>query len=259
MMMLWALLGAIFIGVSLGLLGSGGSITTVPILIYWVGLDPKVAFASSLAIVGAISAVSAISYAKKGLIDWRSVVWFGFPAMVGAVIGAHVSEYVASWFQLLVFAGLLLTAAVLMLRPIPLSDQARPPRAFWKIATDGVVVGAITGLVGVGGGFLIIPALVLLGGLSMSLAVGTSLIIIVMKAVTGFWEYLHVLERLDLALDWQIIVLFSLVGIVGGQLGMRLHDRLPQQLLRRIFAIFLLLIGAFIVWQNLPKLIGVLS
>ncbi len=255
-MVIWTWVGAILIGVSLGLLGSGGSFLTVPVLVYLVGLDEKVAFASALAIVGLISLFSAIGYARRDQIDWRAVVWFGVPGMVGAVIGAYISRYVASWVQMLIFAVLLLSAAILMLRPIKLTDAAHAPRAFWQVALDGLIVGCVTGLVGVGGGFLIIPALVLLGGLSMSLAVGTSLVIISMKSASGFWEYLHVLKALELSLDWGLIIVFSLLGIVGGFIGQKLNSRLPQVLLRKIFAVFLLFMGAFILWHNLPKLMG---
>lgn len=254
--MILAWLGAILIGVSLGLLGSGGSILTVPVLVYLVGQDEKVAFAGSLAIVGVISLVSALAYARRGQIDWRSVVWFGLPGMVGAVLGAYAARWVPGWVQMLVFAAMMLVAAVLMLRPMSLSEEARTPRPFWKIGTDGLLVGALTGLVGVGGGFLIIPALVLLGGLSMSLAVGTSLMIIAMKSASGFWEYLHVLDDLNLSLDWGLIGLFSLLGVAGGYLGQRLNDKLPQEVLRQVFAVFLLVMGAFIIWRNLPPLLG---
>lgn len=257
--MLWAWLGAVAIGLSLGLLGSGGSILTVPVLVYWVGQDEKVAFAGSLAIVGLISLVSAISYARKDLVDWRSAMFFGLPGMVGAVMGAYVARYIPSWMQMLLFAVLMLGAAWLMFRPINLDAAPKAARAFWKIGLDGLIVGAFTGLVGVGGGFLIIPALVLLGGLSMSLAVGTSLVIIAMKSASGFWEYLHVLSDLHLSLDWGLIGLFSALGVLGAWAGQHLNNRLPQQLLRQLFAVFLVLMGVFIVWRNLPQLLGVVS
>lgn len=257
--MLWVWLGAIAIGLSLGLLGSGGSILTVPVLIYWVGQDEKVAFASSLAIVGLISLVSAISYARKDMVDWRSAMFFGLPGMVGAVIGAYFARYVPAWSQMLLFALLMLSAAWLMFKPMDLNQTVNEARAFWKIGLDGLVVGALTGLVGVGGGFLIIPALVLLGGLSMSLAVGTSLVIITMKSASGFWEYLHVLNDLNLSLDWGLILIFSVLGIAGAWVGQLLNNRLPQALLRRLFAVFLLLMSAFIIWRNLSQLIGVLG
>lgn len=255
--MVLALLGALFIGISLGLLGSGGSILTVPVLVYLVGQDPKVAIAGSLLIVGIISTFSAIPYARQQLVKWRTVVVFGVPGMVGAVIGAWGAHFVSGAMQMIIFSVLMLTAAYLMFKPPKLdgSEEEHQERAMHKIAIDGLLVGAVTGLVGVGGGFLIIPALVLLGGLSMRLAVGTSLVIIAIKSYVGFIEYLHVLETLKLAIDWQVIIIFSIIGVIGGWLGHKISHRVNQQLLKRIFAGFLVLMGAFILYKNLPGLL----
>lgn len=254
--MIFAWIGALFIGLSLGLLGSGGSILTVPVLVYLVGQDPKVAIAGSLLIVGIISLFSAIPYARQRLIKWRTVVLFGVPGMLGAFLGAWAAHFVSDAVQMLVFSGLMLAASYLMFKPVKLEDASHPTqeRALYKIAIDGLVVGAITGLVGVGGGFLIIPALVLLGGLSMRLAVGTSLVIIAIKSFVGFAEYLQVLKALQLSIDWQVIGLFSLIGVVGGWLGHQVSSKIDQILLRKIFAVFLVLMGAFILYKNLPTL-----
>jgi uncharacterized membrane protein YfcA len=252
--MVVALIGALMIGLTMGLLGSGGSILSVPILIYLIGQEEKVAIAGSLIIVALISMVAAIPFALKKQIHWRSVVVFGVPGMLGAFVGAYAARYVEANVQMLVFSVLLLSAAYLMYRPIDLNAAPKHPRAVWKIALDGWVVGAVTGLVGVGGGFLIIPALVLLGGLSMSLAIGTSLVIILLKSAVGFVEYLRVLQELNLSLDWTVIALFSLVGILGGLLGGRLGQKLPQQILRRGFAGFLVLMGSYILYMNLGLL-----
>lgn len=257
--MLWAWLGALIVGISLGLLGSGGSILTVPILIYGVGLNEKLAFASSLAIVGLISAFSAYAYAKRGQIIWRSVFWFGLPGMAGAIGGAYIAKYLPSWVQLLLFSVLLLVAAYLMFRPVVSIEDRPQQRAVWKVALDGFFVGVITSLVGVGGGFLIIPALVLLGGLSMSMAVGTSLIIIAMNAASGFYTYLHVLSAFNLHIDWLIVTMFAGLGIVGGLIGQRLSDRIPQHRLRHLFGVFLVLMGVFMLWQNLPEMMKVMT
>jgi uncharacterized membrane protein YfcA len=254
--MILAWIGALLIGVSLGLLGSGGSILTVPVLIYLVGQDPKVAIAGSLMIVGIISVFSALPYARQGLVKWRTVVVFGLPGMLGAYLGAYGAHYVSNAVQMLIFSVLLLTAAYLMFRPVKLEDEGpTQERALYKIAIDGLLVGGVTGLVGVGGGFLIIPALVLLGGLSMRLAVGTSLVIIAAKSFVGFYEYLNVLSALQLSIDWHIIGLFSLIGIVGGWLGHKVSSRVDQALLKKIFSVFLVLIGVFILYKNLPNLL----
>jgi uncharacterized membrane protein YfcA len=173
--------GAIAIGVSLGLLGSGGSILTVPVLVYLIGQDEKVAIAGSLFIVGSIALAGSLQFLRAGFIDWRSVAIFGIPGMAGTWFGALLSAYIPGITQLALFAVVMLLASWLMLRPIKLDTGDGRPRALWKIAGDGLVVGVITGLVGVGGGFLIVPALVLLGGLSMHRAVATSLVIIALS------------------------------------------------------------------------------
>jgi uncharacterized membrane protein YfcA len=255
-MIIAAWLGALAIGVSLGLLGSGGSIVTVPVLVYLVGQPDKVAIASSLAIVGGISLIGAVPFALSRRISWRSVLFFGLPGMAGSFLGAYIAQYVSGTVQLLLFAGIMLLAAIFMLRPEDTEDEkADKPHALWKIGLEGLTVGAITGLVGVGGGFLIVPALALLGGLPMHIAIGTSLLIIALKSFVGFFEYLNVLTDLNLTVDWNVVFIFIGLGVVGGFLGNRLGRNMPQELLKRVFAVFLLAMGAFILYQNVPKVL----
>lgn len=243
------------VGVSLGLLGSGGSILTVPILIYLLGQPDKVAIAGSLAIVGAISLIAAVPHALRRQIDWRSVVLFGVPGMVGAWGGAYLAHFVSGSFQLVLFGLVMLLAAGLML--LPASAQARATRqAWWIVGAEGLAVGVVTGLVGVGGGFLIVPALVLLGGLPIHVAVGTSLVIIALKSCVGILEYLQVLQGAGLTLDWTVIAMFSAVGIVGSLLGGRLGLRMSRTVLQRVFAALLLLTSVFILWQNVGELLS---
>jgi len=254
--MIFAWIGALFIGLTLGLLGSGGSILTVPVLTYLVGQETKVAIAGSLMIVAIISLFSAIPYAKQKLVKWRTVILFGIPGMLGAVVGAWAAHFVSDAMQMLIFSVLLLAASYLMFKPMKLqdADHEHEERAKSKIIIDGFVVGAVTGLVGVGGGFLIIPALVLLGGLSMRLAVGTSLVIIAIKSLAGFIGYLPVLDSLNLSVDWQIIWIFSIIGVIGGWLGHKISAHINQASLKRGFAVFLVLMGAFILYKNVPNL-----
>lgn len=254
--MIWAWLGAISIGLSLGLLGSGGSILTVPVLVYLVGQDEKVAIAGSLAVVGTIALAGALQYLRSGQVDWRNVGWFGVPGMVGTWLGAMIAAYVSGLVQLALFAGVMLLAAVMMLKGNGISGATEhAPRARWKIAADGLAVGALTGLVGVGGGFLIVPALVLLGGLSMHRAVATSLVIIALKSYSGFIKYLSVLESQGLQLDWPTLGIVTGLGIAGSWAGNQLAGRIPQRTLRRIFGAFLILMGAYILWRTLPQLV----
>ena len=248
-----AWMGALAIGLSLGLLGSGGSILTVPVLIFLVGESEKVAIAESLGIVGGIAMVAAVPFAIRGLVAWRTVAVFGIPGMAGAYLGATLSRYISGPAQLTLFAIIMLVAAILMFRPpaLPRGGAGTRPRAPWKIAMDGLLVGVVTGLVGVGGGFLIVPALVLLGGLSMQLAVGTSLAIIALKSFTGFARYLEVLAAMGLSVNWQLIGTFTLVGALGTLLGNWIGGRVPQQRLREVFAVLLVVMGAFVLYTSL--------
>jgi uncharacterized membrane protein YfcA len=251
-----AILGALIVGLCLGLLGSGGSILTLPILTFLLGMPDKVAIASSLAIVGAISLFAAIPFARAGQVDTRSLLFFGVPSMIGSYLGAYISQFVSGPVQLAIFAGLMLIAAVLMLKPIALHEGGNPKiRPKYKIAVDGLLVGIITGLVGVGGGFMIVPALVLLVHLPMRRAVGTSLSIIALKSLTGFIKHAQILNELDLVLDWNVIAVFSVVGVLGSQVGRILGSKVNQASLKRGFGFFLIAMGIFIVYRTLPDLL----
>lgn len=244
-----ALFGALLIGLSLGLLGSGGSILTVPVLVYLVGEPPKQAIAESLLIVGGIALLGGLPYALRGLVDYRSLLLFGLPGMAGTYLGAWLSRFTSGEVQLLTFALVMLLAAYFMARPLPLRPKGA--RKAWKVVLEGLSVGVLTGFVGVGGGFLIVPALVLLGGLPMHLAVGTSLFTIALKSFAGFYKYLHLLPEYGLSVDWGLALLFIAFGAVGSFLGGRIAVGLPQGALKRGFALFLVVMGVFIVAQNL--------
>jgi uncharacterized membrane protein YfcA len=254
--MVGVLFGALSIGLTLGILGSGGSIITVPVLAYLVGQEQKVAIAGSLVIVGIISAVAALQQIKKGNVDWRSVFYFGLPGMAGTYLGAFIAGFVSGSVQFVVFALIMLMAAWRMLAPQKSAEPNASPRAVWKIVIDGIGVGAVTGFVGIGGGFLIVPALVLLGGLSMSRAVATSLVIIAMNSASGYVKYQQVLAEKGLSLDWQIIGIISAVGIVGSVLGGRVSQHIPQDLLKKVFAVFLLFMAAYIGYQSIGTLLA---
>ncbi|KEF34673.1 permease [Deinococcus sp. RL] len=255
--MILAWLGAALIGLSLGLLGSGGSILTVPVLVYLVGEPDKLAIAESLAIVGGISLFGALPYALKRQIDWRSVLWFGVPGVTGTYLGAALSVYLSGVVQLMLFAAVMLLAAVMMFRPAKAGAEGVPHhRSPLKIGVEGLAVGVLTGLVGVGGGFLIIPALVLLGGLPMSLAVGTSLLIIAVKSFAGFYKYVHVLQDQNLTMHWDLIVIFTAIGILGSFLGARLGKNLSNERLKRGFAGFLVVMGLYVLATNVPKVLN---
>jgi len=250
--MILAWIGALMVGLSLGLLGSGGSILTVPLLIYLVGEQEKVAIAESLGIVGAISVAGFIPYALKKRVDWQSVILFGIPGMAGAYLGAFASHYVSSTFQLLLFATVMLGASIMMFREErPRGSKEKGSSiAWWLIALEGLAVGVLTGLVGVGGGFIIVPALVLLGGLSMHMAVGTSLAIIAMQSGTGFIKYLDVLDELGLSVNINLMLVFGLIGAAGSIIGRTIGSKISNRGLRKGFAVFLVLMGGYIIYMN---------
>lgn len=251
-----AWLGALLVGLVLGLLGSGGSILTVPVLVYLVGEPSKLAIAESLGIVAFVSFVGALPFVYRRLVSWRSVVLFGGPGMGGAYLGAWFSQFMPGELQLAIFAGVMLLAAVMMFgRQAPTGESAGM-RVHWKVMIDGLGVGVLTGVVGVGGGFLIVPALVFLGGLPMQLAIGTSLFIIAVKSVSGFVKYVDVLAEAGLSVHWDLVFLFSALGIVGSFVGGRIGAYVPQEHLKRVFAVFLLLMGGMIFGQNVATMVG---
>lgn len=256
---MFTIIGALLIGLTLGLLGSGGSAITVPVLIYLVGHDTKQSIAESMAIVGLISLAAVIPYARARQIDWHSVWSFGLPGMLGTFVGAWLGGVATEAIQLVVFGGVLVLAAYIMLRKGAPEQDAEEPLSrspLWKIATEGAVVGVITGFVGVGGGFLIVPALVVLGGLPMRLAIGTSLVIISIKAAVGFAKYEQYLLAHDMTVDLGTVVLFVLLGIFGSFAGKSLNSKLSPQALRKAFALFLVVLGSFVIVNEGRKLIA---
>ncbi|MCP9290684.1 sulfite exporter TauE/SafE family protein [Gracilimonas sediminicola] len=243
--------GALLIGISLGLLGSGGSILTVPVLIYLVGEPEKLAIAESLGIVAAISFIGSIPYVIKKEVHWVSLIFFGIPGMIGTYGGASLSQYISGNTQLMIFAGVMIIAAYMMIRERTKVSYKKPasiPK--WVLVIEGLVVGVLTGLVGVGGGFLIIPALVLIGGLSMRVAVGTSLLIITLKSILGFYKYIDVLAMEGLEMNWELIGVFSLIGIAGSFVGNKISQKVPQKQLKTGFGYFLMVMGAYIIYTN---------
>lgn len=253
--MIYALFGALAVGLSLGLLGSGGSILTVPVLVYLLHQPPKQAIAGSLAIVGAIALVGAARYASQRLVSWRHVLLFGLPGVVATYGGSWISQFVSGLVQLAVFAAIMGVAAWAMLRPPRLAGQAAGERALVWLIAAGIGVGLVTGFVGVGGGFLLVPALVMLGGLDMHRAVGTSLAVIVINSISGFYKHATLLVGAGQSLDWHVIGLFIVLGAGGSLVGNLVARRIPQHGLRRVFGVFLILMGAFILWRTIPGLL----
>lgn len=250
-----ALLGALAIGLTLGLLGSGGSILTVPVLVYVVGVPEKAAIAESLAIVCLIAGGGVIPFIFKRLVSWSTVLLFSLPGMIGAYMGALAATRISARVQLILFAVLMLSAAGLMLRRSAAhrdSSQQEPAGSagFETVIVQGFGIGVLTGLVGVGGGFLIVPALVLLVHLPMHKAVGTSLATITLNSAAGFYKHAQVLPSLHLQLDWHIITLFGALGVVGSLTGGAIARFIPHERLRRMFGVFLVIMASFLLWKN---------
>lgn len=267
-MLIYAIVGAMIVGLSLGVFGSGGSILTVPVLVYLLDHPEKVAIAESLGIVGSIALVGSLPNVRERLVHWRLALLFGVPGMLGTVSGAWLAGSVAGYVQLLVFALVMALAAIAMWRR---SSPPRNPDAEAKsrdepadhhhvplpaAATQGIGVGVLTGFVGVGGGFLIVPALVLLGRLPMRRAVATSLVIISMNAASGLIKHHHALTRGGTTPAWEVMGLFVAIGVVGSFAGRAVQGRLNQRLLQRCFAVFLIVMAGLIAAKETMSLLS---
>lgn len=239
---------ATVIGVSLGMLGGGGSILAVPLLIYVADLPAKEAIATSLLVVGATSAVAVIPHLRAGRVRWRTGLIFGVAGMTGAYTGGRLAAYVPVGVLLTGFAVMMLVTAAAMIRGRRPSEGKPVPHELpvLRVIVDGIVVGLVTGLVGAGGGFLVVPALALLGGLPMPVAVGTSLVVIAMKSFAGFAGYLS-----SVSIDWGFAAAVTLAAVAGSLMGARLAGRIPADVLRKAFGWFVVVMGAFVLAQQL--------
>jgi uncharacterized membrane protein YfcA len=237
------------IGLVLGFLGGGGSILTVPALVYVVGQSPQAAVTASLVIVGANATLGAFMHRRQGALNWRVALLFGGVGMMTAYLSADLSRLLPPTALLILFALLMLVMGLYMLlrRRLECSGEGRG----WLITiASGAGVGALTGFLGIGGGFLIVPALVMLVGLPMRQAIATSLIIIAMNSLAGLLGHLG-----DGVLDLTVIAIFVVAGFGGAWAGTRLTRVLKPDQLRISFACFVVLLGAFLLVDNLGKLL----
>jgi uncharacterized membrane protein YfcA len=254
---------AILIGVSLGLIGGGGSILTVPVLVYILGVDPVLATAYSLFVVGSTSLVGAGTYMKKGLVNYKTALVFAIPSFIAVFLTRKflvpalpdplfsVGEAIITKnIGIMVFFALIMLAAsysMITAKKCVDCDENEPVVFnFPMIALEGSVVGVITGIVGAGGGFLIIPALVLLAKLPMKLAVGTSLLIIAAKSLIGFLGDLS-----TQTIDWQLLLIFTSLSIVGIFIGSALSKKINEKVLKTGFGWFVLVMGIYIITKEL--------
>ncbi len=239
-----AALLALGIGIVLGLVGGGGSILTQPVLHHVVGLSPESAIVLGYPIVGVTALVGAIRQLRTGAITLPGTLPMGIAAMAGAWVGTRIVTWLglSGETRFLLLAGTMLVAGVAMLRDVLRDRPLEPttPHPAGLIAT-GITVGALTGIVGVGGGFLMVPALVVLGGQAMRQAVGTSLLVISMSTALAF-----TLQHGDAPIDWTIGLPFLALTVIGMLGSASLLQRIPPRPLKGVFAVTLILIGALL-------------
>ena len=255
-------ISALIIGVSLGLIGGGGSILAVPVLAYLFSVNEKVATAYSLFIVGSSALVGGLKQHFKGYVDWRTAIVFGFPAIIGVTVVRHYVvpalpdilftlgnfNFTRRMAMFGLFAVLMIPAAFSMLK-----KEKEKNRGAGKIIynyplilIEGIIVGAITGIIGAGGGFLIIPALVILANVEMKVAVGTSLIIIAFKSLLGFFLG----DALTMGIDWQFLTIFTGLSLIGIFIGSYLSNFIDGKKLKKGFGYFIFVMAIFIFYME---------
>ena len=244
---------ALLIGVTLGMLGAGGSILTVPVFVYVLGLAPKDAIAMSFPVVATTSLVAAAGHWRAGNVDGHALLTFAPLAMLGALGGARLATLVPGAVQLALLGAVMFVAGSLMLRDrggpsAPAAPADTEPRRL-LLAGIGLGVGMVTGLVGVGGGFMIVPALVLVAGVPMKRAVGTSLVVIALSTLTGLAGY-----RGQASITWRIVALFTALTVAGALLGTRLVRHVPARGLRAAFGVLVLSLAVFLLYENGARL-----
>jgi len=238
------------IGLSLGLLGGGGSILTVPALVYLVGQTPQAAVTASLAIVGANSLLGAMFHRTQGTLDWKVAFVFGGAGMFISYFSAKISKYLPSAVLLVAFAILMLLIGVMLfIRRDTSSTAFSSTKPLSLVLASGAGVGFLTGVLGVGGGFLVVPALVMLLGLPVQMAVGTSLVVIAMNSVAGFLGHAG-----DGSFNLGMVVIFVTAGLIGTFTGAKLSNHMSSSKLQKAFASFVIVLAFFLLHDNLPKL-----
>lgn len=254
---------AIVVGISLGLVGSGGSILTVPILVYVMGIEPVLATAYSLFIVGSTALIGGIQSARLGMVDFKTVLIFGVPSIIAvystraflipliphSIFFIGDLEITKPLFLMVLFAIVMVMASITMIRPRTnkeVDSHELLKYNFPLILMEGTVVGILTGLVGAGGGFLIIPALVLFAGMSMKNAIGTSLFIIALKSLIGFVGDMKTSETID----WKLLLFFTLSSVIGIFIGIYFAKKIPGDKLKKAFGWFVLLMGIYIILKE---------
>ncbi len=256
--MLLTLSLSIVIGLLLGLLGGGGSILTVPMLVYLLHIEPKIAILTSFVVVGSSGLMALIPHARRSSVCWKSGLFFGLSGMAGAFVGGRFAVHFSSDLLMSLFGLISLSTGLLMLRRAKSANQSAagqlqisvcPLRApYFRLLFDGFFVGSVTGMVGVGGGFIIVPALTLLVGLPMQGAVGTSLMIIVMNAIAGLTGFSQHAE-----LDWPLTAIVTAGALLGSAVGGVVSGYVKPAWLRRVFGLMVVSIGIYVLTQSVTE------
>ncbi|MCS6817256.1 MAG: sulfite exporter TauE/SafE family protein [Blastocatellia bacterium] len=239
------------IGFSLGLIGGGGSIITVPVLVYVIGVEPHQAIGMSLAVVGATSLIGVVLHSRRGNVRWRTGLLFGGSGIFGAFFGARLTHLFSPSALLLLFAVLMIVIALLMLKKKPHEDNRTRGFDLGKTILTGLGVGALTGFLGVGGGFLVVPAMRLFGGLAMKEAIGTSLVVIAINSAAGVLGQMKHGGGFDVPMTILIVALAA----VGMLVGTALSHHTSAERLNKGFAAFVLAVAIFLLVKNYPMLI----
>ena len=240
-----AVLGAALIGLSLGITGAGGSIITLPVLVYLAGVAPQEAVGLSLFIVGTAASVGALIRLKAKELHAPAVMMFAVSGMAGAAMGSRLTHLVSPQTLMIVFAVTMLIVAVNMLRGAKggesVAADCRPVRCL----AAGAAVGVMTGFIGVGGGFLLVPALIRFARLPLAMATGTSLAVIGFNSFAGFASHYHATS-----MPWSLAWIFASVAALGVVIGTKFSQKLPAKITRRGFAALVIVTGVFVLWQN---------
>lgn len=245
---------ALAVGLLLGLLGGGGSVLTIPILVYALHVPVKPAIATSLCVVGLVAFIGFLMHARQGTVAKRVAFIFGPFAVASAYAGARLAKHVPGEAQLVLFALISLVGSVMMFRGtftkagVPEDGPYKREidrRTFLLLALQGTGVGFLTGLIGIGGGFLIVPALVFVAKLPMRLAVGTSLLVITMNALSGFAGYAGTVP-----IDWNLVGWFSGIAAIGSITGTLVSKRVPQQRLKQVFGVLLIGVSLYVLYRR---------
>lgn len=255
MMLALTILLSSIIGILLGLLGGGGSILTVPMLVYVLGVEAKAAIVTSFVVVGSSSLMALLPHARSKAVCWKSGFWFASSGMLAAYFGGHLANGFSNASLMILFGIVSLLAGLAMLRRSPTpSDHDYATHSlcplkipFVRLILTGCLVGFLTGMVGVGGGFLIVPVLSMLVGLPIQGAIGTSLLIIFLNATSGLIAYSQHIE-----LDWHLVSVVTIASLGGSLMGGLVNNRIQPDRLKQGFSILVIAVACYVLYQNLP-------